>query len=222
MKLEKTFRSRWSAAWDNRAELRETKSMFERTFALADVAAAKKVELARPGTLSPKGIAQALRTQLSVGAAAELRKHLEAVEANEAAIRAETERLATPEIDRSDLMGEMQRQEMRTWLRSMDDGDRLARLTAPDASPQLQVAALTAAPELSGLRPSAIPQIQQAYVEQTAGEALAALQEREEATTLLRMTVETAAATMREELGMSRESFAVWFETGREPEQEPA
>ncbi len=75
-----------------------------------------------------------------------------------------------PKADRSDLFGEMQRQEIRTWLRSLSDGERMRAAMSDDI---IREAVALAPAALSGLDAERHGHVVNALVEARHGERVA-------------------------------------------------
>lgn len=111
--------------------------------------------------------------------------------------------LGLPKVDRTDAVGELRRQEIRAYVRSLPLADRMK--AARDAT--IADALLDAPPVLSGLEPDFHAKLQDTRVRELHGPALAELdaQERDY------REVEAVAVIVRNELfqasGLSREGF---------------
>lgn len=217
------LRSRWTDNLDQLPGAEKTRHAFERALGFVGVATAKKAELARPGTLSSKGLKRVLRSQLAAtGLLAELREHRAAVDAEAAAIKADRESLNRPAIDRADLLAELQRQEMRSWLRQMAPGERYSILMTGDSRDVME-AALTAAPGLSGITADQRDNLARIYVERVHPEKLQELEARTEVNVLAGAACRAAVMDLEEGADFKNaHAFRSWLETDQDPEAEAA
>jgi len=222
--LQDELRSRWSPKWNGRSDLSAVQTMFENALSWIDAPKAKGAELTRSGTLSEKGVKMTLRAHFAPTVRQELRRYTADVAAEAEAIKASRASLTRPTFDKADLIGELQRQEARTWLRSMEPMQRLITLLG-DKDGNLIEAAFAAPAYLSGL--DKLTDVQRGQIEETFVQArfapqIAAIEEREEANALARVAVRAAVMELRDAAGLEPLQFDTWFETGLEPATEAA
>jgi hypothetical protein len=143
----------------------------------AEKFAAKKAELERSETLTPRGRHQALLDSLVnqygkdlVRARAPIAKARKEIESRRSA-------LVIKEADPANLAAALERQEIRTWLRSLDLGQRQTML-ATTTDRRILEAALAAPPELSGIAGNLAhlaDQIEERFVEMIHGPEIASI-----------------------------------------------
>jgi hypothetical protein len=188
----------------------ETRGVFDRAISYTDGIAAQKRDIEAPGTLSPKGVTQALRDHLSRGLVGEIERHRKAVVAEAEAISQARKNLGRPKIDPSDLVGELRRQEIRRWFRDLDPLKRTPAIVERD--PTVFEAVITAPAYLSGMKQDRLEQAAGFYVAQKMPEQVAALDAREEANMIAGMAVEEAIKTLRKEAGVTASELSGWLD----------
>ena len=141
MDVTDTLRSRFRAEWKTRADLAGLETMLENTLSMIAGPKVKKAALEKSGTLNAIGIAQAMRRELGKDIVPTLRRMRQTVDERSAAIERERATMAKPKIDATDVTAAMLRQETRTYLRSLNDGERL-KLLIDKPDPMMVTAAL--------------------------------------------------------------------------------
>ncbi|AWN47152.1 hypothetical protein DK419_13195 [Methylobacterium terrae] len=116
-----------------------------------------------------------------------------------------------PPIDRTDPIGEMRRQEMRSYLRSLPPGERTAAAYALAEDPEGASAIIDAPALLSGILPHQQNEIRErheaAEIERKHGPALAALEAQEEDYEWASALATVVRNEMQEASGMTRDAF---------------
>lgn len=169
-----------------------------------------RAEIEGPGTLSVSGVNQELRARLSKIVVPELRRIQRLVQDRTADMKRERLALARPQVDPADTASALLRQEVRAFLRGLNDNERLVVLTGT-ADSVMQEAVLGAPAILSGLTPDGRAQVEKCYMQAQHGAALAVLEQREEALTLLRTAVGVAVGQVQHHAGLAPDIFAEWF-----------
>jgi hypothetical protein len=116
-------------------------------------------------------------------------------------VQGERAALATRRPDKSDLFAEMQRQEVRTWLRSLPEGERMS-VALSSKDPSVRDAILMAPAAMSGLQADVRDHVLTAVLEEAHGPRLRALDETQQAYELLDAAVKTAENFARADAGM--------------------
>jgi hypothetical protein len=176
--IAETLRGRWKPSYATRVT--GGSHAFDTALSFLGAGAAKRAELAKRGTLSDKGIAEAVREFADKGITPELKKFRDQIAVDRANLEQRRLKLGTPKIDPSDLAAAVLRQEYRTFLRGLDRGER-ARLLIEGNDPVMIAAVLEGQPALSGLDASLRALVVETHVQRTEPEALAAIAETEEA-----------------------------------------
>jgi hypothetical protein len=109
------------------------------------------------------------------------------------------------EADRSDIYGEMQRAELRAFVRAMPPEERLR---AVQSDPAMTDAVLLAHPALSGLSPEKYDLVKKDYAERTFGPQLRGLESREDVVDNLNAAVEVATRQFLTESGLTEAEIA--------------
>jgi hypothetical protein len=135
-------------------------------------------------------------------------EHLRQIRNRAASMTADVKNLRTgikpPEPDRADLFGEMQRAELRTWLRSLPQPDRI-RAALEDES--VTAAVLHVSPSLSGLSAEMHQRVVEAHVEKSLGPQIRGIQQREEVLETLNAAIEVATMQFRNEAGLAEKEI---------------
>jgi DNA mismatch repair ATPase MutS len=103
--------------------------------------------------------------------------------------------------DKSYLFAEMQRQEIRTWLRSLPDAERTR--AALQADEQVASAILNAPPALSGINLEIHAHVAEKELERKFGPQLREIEEREEWVGKVNAAIEVATMQFRRESGLT-------------------
>lgn len=223
--LASTLRDRWPARIEGGALKAAAWSAFEAMEKIPEIARTKREALGKRGDLSAKGINARLRQDMAQIVTRDLRAHREAVKERAADLKARRAALTSPKIDRTDLLAELQRQEVRSWLRSMAPEARHVALLG-DTDGALVEAVLSAPPALSGTDrlPDVVRrQIVDGYLQARHSETVEAMAHEEDALTVADAALRGALDVLQEAVGLSsRHQFDTWFETGVDPELELA
>ena len=203
-----TLRARWKPTYATRVT--DGSHAFETALSFIGAGAAKRAELAKPGTLSPKGIADGVRDFASKGVVPELKKFRALVATDRANLQQRRNKLGKPTIDPTDAAAAVLRQEYRSYLRSLPMGDR-TRLVLSGDDPVLVAAALEV-PTLSGLPTDIHAKAVEAYIARTAGPELAALEEADEALSLVEAAIKVAENDLSSHLDMQQHEFRQFLE----------
>ena len=147
----------------------------------AEAFAAKKAELASSGTLTPRGQHQALRDSLVHDYGKALARSRDPIRKAQREIKTRREALKVAAVDRTDVVGALDRQEIRSWLRTLDEG-ALVSLARTTSDKRILTAMIQAPPELSGLHKVkeaeyVAAEVERRYLEAQYPEELAALED---------------------------------------------
>jgi hypothetical protein len=184
------------------------RSAAERCIEVAERYAATKAEKSNSGKLTAAGMAAELRDALP-GYAAQLEAARGPISklAREAKERRAAIKIKEP--DPANLTAAIERMETRTFLRSMEPGER-AGLLASTRDKRILEAALTAPPELSGLTgnlESLAKQVEDRYLEMTHGPEAKAVSELEDVVAEATAVALVARGKIQSETGMSAREF---------------
>lgn len=204
---QSALRSRFQSAWKSDPDLAGLDTMFENALSFMHAPSAKKAELEKPGRLSASGVSEELRKELSKGIVPELRRTYRILDDRQRAIKQERALLAKPKMEASEAP---MRQEIRAYLRALEQGERMQALTNnPD--PIILAAALEGPAALSGLNEQTRGHVVKAYLETNHAATLARLDDREEAYAVVRAAVDIAVMEMRANVGLEHHAFDTWF-----------
>jgi len=207
-----TLRTRIRPEWKSNPDLVGLVDMIDNALTAIDAPKAMKDRVAQIKTLNALGIAQALRGELSRNVVPELRRIRRVAQERRDVVKSQREALAQVKVDATDVVGALQRQEMRTYLRTLDDGERMKLLTDGDDHRMAQ-AALEVPAAMSGLNGEMRAQVEEAYVRAKHSAALKALDEMGEALSLLDAAARIAIMEIRTHVGMGDAEFEDWFAT---------
>jgi hypothetical protein len=207
-----TLRTRIRPEWKSNSDLTGVLDMIETALAAIGVPKAMKERVAQNKTLNELGLAQALRGELSKAVIPELRRIRKVAQERRAPIESQRAAMAQVKVDPTDVAGASQRQEMRTYLRGLDGGERM-KLLLEDSDPRWTQAALEVPAALSGLNTETRAHVQEAYVRANHAAALKALDDMGEALSLLEAAARIAIMEIRTYVGMGDAEFEDWFAT---------
>lgn len=190
MTIVETMKSRWKPEYATR--IAGGSHAFDTALSFIGAAGKKRSELAARGTLSEKGIADALREFADQGMVPALAKFREQVKTERANIAQRREHLAKPKIDPTDVAAAILRSEYRTYLRTLAPAEQIRQLIAGDDPAMVAAALEVPAGSLSGLAPEVRERVVQSHLERTAGDQLKAMAETEEALSVVEATVRLA------------------------------
>jgi hypothetical protein len=140
--------------------------------------AGHKIALASDRRMTELGQRQALNESLTQNHGKQWARANASVVKERKKITARRDALVIKAVDKSDVAGALERQEIRQWFRSLDIGVRQS-LALASKDRRILEALVTAPPELSGLLdggPAALAQIENRYLELTYGDELASIE----------------------------------------------
>jgi hypothetical protein len=157
-------------------------------FNLVTVFKTKIASIKADPTLTARGQAQAIQAALAGGVSDHMRQLREGVERDLAGVRGERAGLVPKVPDRADVVGEMQRREVRDWLRTLEPVERMR--VAVESKDLVITAVMHAPAELSGLPKDIHKSIVESEIESLHGARLSELKMHEQA-------LEEAAAALQ-------------------------
>jgi hypothetical protein len=183
---------------------KEERALVEAAFGIPGGIRQKKQEIFADARLSDAGKVEDVR-KMATGTPLQ---HLRQIRQRAANMAADTRNmraaLKPKEVDRTDIVAEMQRKELRDYLRSMPDGKKVG---AAMENPEIAEAAFHAHPMLSGLSGAQLEVIREGYLERQFGPQLREIKAREEVVEVLDAALEVAASQFLKETGLSEESL---------------
>jgi hypothetical protein len=199
-------------SWDENAapEFKAAKSAYMAAISAVDGVRSKRQKLIETKKYTPEGIKQKLGRIAVDDEVISVRKAAVSAENLRKAIAARKSKLTLPPIDRTDLVAEMQRAELRAQLRP-----KLASMTASqqkiyfmqNKSPTLLAAVLNADPSLSGIHESAYHELKQNEVEKLHGDEIEEIEQIEQAVKTAEIALSAAREKVREEIGLNKQEF---------------
>lgn len=108
-------------------------------------------------------------------------------------------------IDKTNVFEELQRQEIRTWLRSLPENQRIR--AALEADPQATEAIVHASPALSGLSPEIHARVAEAMVQRVHGAQIEGIERREVVVQTAAAALQAAESQFRSEAGLTEKEF---------------
>lgn len=212
MTIVETLRARFRPEWKTRADFAGLDTMLDNALSFIPVPKAKKNAIEKPGTLNARGVAEALRRDLGKVVVPELRRIRRVVNERKEAMKHERAALTKPNIDTTDVAAALRRQEMRTYLRGLSLAERMGTLlNNPDLD--MLAAALEAPAALSGLTAETRAHVQEAYMVANHERTLKAMEDREEALTVVDVAAQFAITEVRANVGLETHQFDSWFAT---------
>lgn len=157
------------------------------------------------GALKGEGVAGATR-----GGMLGHLKHLRGTAERQLEELRETRATLRPTADRTDMFAEMQRQEVRTWLRSLPEADRL-RIAYETTDQTTREAIAFASPALSGISDEAHANVLSLLTTDKHGAALARVNHLEEIYDTQVAAIDEAARDLHRVSGLDEREFsAIW------------
>ena len=150
----------------------------ETAIAIANGFEAKAREIGKDGRFSALGRSEAIKNHLAQGPAAHLEQIKAEVERDLNAIRGERASLVPSNPDKSDVFSELQRQEIRNWLRDLPEAER-TRIALTTTDETIRAAILYSPAALTGLKEEIRQQVLNNHLEATHGPRLAELEKAE-------------------------------------------
>ena len=171
------------------------KETIETAIALANGFEAKAREIGKDARYSALGRTEAIKSHLEQGPKAHLAQLKASVEGELTAIRGEMAAMVPKAPDKGDLFGEMQRAEIRTYLRSLPEAER-TRVALTSTDETVRAAILFSPAALSGLKDEVRQQVANAYLAATHGPRLAELEKAESVALEVAAAIEVASGFM--------------------------
>lgn len=188
--ITETLRSRWKPEYATR--ISGGSHAFETALSFLGAGTAKRAELAKTGTLSPKGIAEAMQAYADKNMLPALAKFREQVTSERANLAMKREHLSRPKIDRTDAAAAMLRAEYRSHLRTLSQGEQIRVLLSGDDPTIVDAALEVPTGTLSGMTPDVRKLVVEAYLQRTASDDLAAMADADEALALTEAAIRVA------------------------------
>lgn len=198
--MYKNLAARFKTEWINGPLTLPHYLTFGQAFELADKISAKRNDLVAKGTLSAKGLDEAVREFVTKDVVPELARARCKLEASAEAVTAKRQALTFPKPDKSDLAGAVLRQELRAYLRGLPQGERYGLLLRdPDAD---IIAAVFEAPDyLSGIDAKLRAELENRIVAAAHPQKLQAIEDERECINLANIAINHAVDTIRKATG---------------------
>jgi hypothetical protein len=166
---------------------------------------AHRAEAAASGTFTETGLIQSARQFALSKLVPSLHRGRQQVAAAKREAAEKRSKLTLQPIDRTDLVGEMRRQEIRTWLRSMPDDQRSSYVAAnlEHFDPETALAIVSAPPELSGVLGSDRAVLIDRALQAQHGDAIAQVVQLERATDVAEHAVEKIREQIARDVGIA-------------------
>lgn len=210
MRVTDTLKARWRTEWSSRSDLRPLEAAFRRAVHFAESLPAYRSEVAEPGTLSPKGVSDAVRTLAAEKVVPDLRRAAWEVEKTGNGLINERRRLAVQKPDKADVAGAILRSEIRVFLRGMSQGDRISAVMT---DPEFLVAAFEGPAALSGFTNEVRAELEERLIRERHGDAVALMEDAREAISMTEAAINVALDVLRTETGFEGETrgFDAWM-----------
>lgn len=176
-----------------------SRQIVETAFGIAENFAPKAEAIKSDMRYTAEGRRDAVKEALSKGAIDHMRQLRGQVESGLAQNKAKRAALGPKAPDRSDVVGHMERAEVRAWLRTLDVADQMRHIMN-EAS--VRAAVLTAPAALSGLRDEEYRHALEIEMEAAHGPALRALDAEETELSELKAAVEIATMRLEDVAGV--------------------
>lgn len=210
MNIVDQLRQRWRVDWQT-GRLNPLTGAFGTALRIAESLPRVREDAGRSGELSRKGIAARVREAAARDVRA-LKGAREEADRVRALLLRERAGLGLPAVDRKDAAGAIERMEARAFLRSLELGERV-KLAMEDR--WFAEAALSAPPALSGFDAKTLDTLRTRMVEAASPDAVAAIEEMEEALSLADAALSLAESVIAEEADARSDpgAFKAWRES---------
>lgn len=201
---------RWHPEWNGRMELARLGREVPKVVRLLNEIPAKRVELAKDGKLTAKGLDEAARDYYAAHVVPDLRRTVWETEKTVTEVATRRARLFQIEYDKADIAGALLRQEMRAQLRSMSEGERANAIIS---DPLLRAAACEGPAMLSGFTEDARAELKRRILLEAHPQQAAQLDEAEEAVAVANAAINMAAAALQTAAGFdgNESAFEHWM-----------
>jgi hypothetical protein len=180
---------------------------------LAPALRSHRQKLEERGTLNAKGMQEELRAFAAKDVIRVYTRERRDIAATEQQMTDRRKSLATPDIDKTDVVGALIRQEARSYLRGLDDTKRAATL-ATTSDPIVASAVLEAPACLSGISDAEKGKLAQTIIATMQPKEVARLELEETALDVARLAKDAATKEIRELLGFGGDhDFERWLGT---------
>ncbi|TCN30138.1 hypothetical protein [Sinorhizobium americanum] len=171
-------------------------------------------ELRKPGTLTPKGLNEQLRSFASKQVIPDLRRAAFSTDQVRASLDARRAALSVPLPDKSDFSAAVLRMDIRGWLKQLRSAELMAVLADDGVSDLVLQAAFEVPPGMIGVTPKMIADIRRKVERDRHGDALDEILEGQEAVKIVDIMIQLAVGDVRRETGFDVESnkaFDEWM-----------
>lgn len=169
---------------------------------LSDDLIAYRSKTEAPGTLSQKGVLEAVRAEAQKLAIPNLRRIQHHVQQAGKKLESKRKALSVPAFDKTDIAGAMLRAELRAHLRNLDEAKRTGLLSV-DPDPMM-VAAVFEAPEcLTDVSGEFRQRIETVFVETHYPKEVSQIEEERELLNVVGMALEISGKSVRETTGFA-------------------
>ncbi|CCE97206.1 conserved hypothetical protein [Sinorhizobium fredii HH103] len=207
MTLLKTLEGRFKTEWLNSPLTLPYYMTFNEVGQLVDKLAKKHREQKDKGTLSQKGLDEAMREFVTKEIVPQLARARGKLETSTENVDAKRQALTIPKPDKSDVAGALLRQELRTYLRGLSLGQRAALLLQnPDPA---TIAAVFEAPNhLSGIDDKLRTELEAAIVAASHPQKLAQIQDERDCIQIAQIAINHAVDEIRKATGYEGSNLA--------------
>ena len=177
------------------------------SFAMASTFAEKAADVRADGRLSVAGHSERIGEALRKGPLGYLAQARKSLTRHQLAAQAELAQLVLP-VDRTDMFGEAQRQEIRAILRGMSDVERI-RIVVESRDPQVKEAVIFASPLASGLPAEITARVHAEMLRERFGSRIDAAAELKDGLADAEFALGEAENDLRRESGLPEGEFQV-------------
>lgn len=217
MDIFSTLKSRFPAH-DSRVS--DLKSMFDNVASFGPHVANWRKEAGSNKHLSEAGAAAAFRNRMNKDIMQTIRHMRSSIEESKGHLETARKKVTQPEYNRDDALAAAHRREIRDFLRSTPDKDRIHLVAGETADPLFVEAALELPPIVSGLTSQQEQLVRQAYAEKFKPEVLDHITVREEALSVMTAMDGVVRTEFAKHAGLDKKQFDAWYDHGIEPASE--
>lgn len=214
MDLFSTLRQRFPR---NDSRVSDLERIFDTVDTFVPILSSWKEE-AKDKNLSDSGVSAAYRRRLGENVMKTIRNMDSMIAESKQHLEASRVKSSQPSYDRADALAAAHRREIREFLRSADQSQRLS-LLLESTDPIFLQAALELPTMLSGIPETQVQHVRDSYARRFNPGVLEHIEIREEALTVMTSFANGIRAEVAKHAGLKDKEFQAWYETGQEPQK---
>ncbi len=200
------------------ARVSDLESVFDTVSSFLPIVSSWRQEAAKDKNLSEAGASAAYRRRIGENVMKEIRNMDSLIADSKQKLEASRVKASQPSYDRQDALAAAHRREIREYLRSVDQKERLSLLMeSPD--PIFLQAALELPTMLSGIHGTQAQHVRDNYVQRFNPGVMEHIEVREDALTVMTAFANGLRSEVAKHAGLEGQAFRDWYATGQEPQK---